>query len=339
MAEAFLELDGQRTATGSKEVDGRLEEILNISYQDFMKTFYARQKDLDNLLKEGGMGKREYLLKLLGLEDIKENAIMQIKADRDSLEEKKSWLAGALAETEDVEVRLENASLQIQTGEKVLQEAESSRAGFLDIAKMRRQELEAMAEKMHRHGILSEQVKSLEVADRELKDAAKATEKRLLEIDACKKRLSDLQRRLDRLAGIRDRLEILQPKRVVYEETARRAAAQEAAILGEKKAFAESQRSLHELEKDAAKLEGLLPQEEEHTKLQVQLLALEALRDRYGEMQARQKEDAIREQAIAASLPRTKKMVDDLHIAESRLKEIASSPQEEKRGARSSWQR
>lgn len=78
MAEAFLELDGQRTATGSKEVDARLEEILNISYQDFMKTFYARQKDLDNLLKEGGMGKREYLLKLLGLEDIKENAIMQI---------------------------------------------------------------------------------------------------------------------------------------------------------------------------------------------------------------------------------------------------------------------
>ena len=95
MAEAFLVLDGQRIATGSKEVDTRLEEILKISYQDFMKTFYARQKDLDNLLKEGGMGKREYLLKLLGLEDIKENAIMQIKADRDSLEEQEKLAGGS----------------------------------------------------------------------------------------------------------------------------------------------------------------------------------------------------------------------------------------------------
>jgi exonuclease SbcC len=54
--EAFLVLDGQRIATGSKEVDARLEDILKINYQDFMKTFYARQKDLDNLLKEGGDG-------------------------------------------------------------------------------------------------------------------------------------------------------------------------------------------------------------------------------------------------------------------------------------------
>ena len=67
-------MDGQRIAAGTKEVDQRLEDILKISYQDFMKTFYARQKDLDNLLKEGGMGKREYLLKLLGLDEIRERS-------------------------------------------------------------------------------------------------------------------------------------------------------------------------------------------------------------------------------------------------------------------------
>src|SRR5512137_440907 len=136
MPEAFLVLDGRRIATGSKEVDARLEEILKVSYQDFMKTFYARQKDLDNLLKEGGMGKREYLLKLLGLDDIKENAILQIKADRDSLEEQRNRLAGALAEIGDVKVRLENASLQILTEKKGLQEAESSRAGLMQVAKV-----------------------------------------------------------------------------------------------------------------------------------------------------------------------------------------------------------
>ena len=331
MAEAFLELDGRRTATGSKEVDTRLEEILKISYQDFMKTFYARQKDLDNLLKEGGMGKREYLLKLLGLEDIKENAIMQIKADRDSQETEKSWLAGALAETGDVEARLENASLEILTGEKCLQEAEGCRARLQEAWEKRRQELEAMAEKMRRHGLFAERVKGLESQDRELKETARATEKRLFEIGTCKKRLSDLQSVLDRLVGVSDRLEILLPLRVVYEETARRAAAQEAALQGEKKAFAESRRRLLELDKDAAMQEELLPREEEHTKLQARLLALGDLRDKHNEMQARQKEEAVREQAIVASISRTKKLIDDLHKAHARREEIAYCREEEKR--------
>ena len=329
--EAFLVLDGQRIATGSKEVDLRLEDILKINYQDFMKTFYARQKDLDNLLKEGGMGKREYLLKLLGLEDIKEYAIELIKSDRASLEEQKNRLAGALAEIGDVKARLEKAFRDIVTERKGLDEAEASRARLAEAGERRRQELEAMAEKMRRHGLLEERVKSLEAQDRELKETIKAAEKRLSEIDASQKRLSDLQPMLERLTVIKERLEILLPKREIYEETARRMAAQEAALQGEKKALAESQRRLLELDKDAAMREELLPREEEHTKLQAQLLALEGLRDKHSEMQARQKEEAVREQAIVANLSRTKNLIDDLYLARTRLEEIASCQDEEKR--------
>jgi len=331
LAEAFLMLDGRRIASGSKEVDGRLEEILKISYQDFMKTFYARQKDLDNLLKEGGMGKREYLLKLLGLEDIKENAILQIKTDQKALEEKKSWLAGALAEMGDVEARLKEASGQIFAGEKELQEAERSRVSSQRAAEGRRRDLEAMDEKMRRHGLLSEQAKGLEAADRKLEETAKAEELRLCEIDTCKKRLSELQGRLDRLASIRNRLDILLPRREAYEEAARRIAAQEAAILGEKKALAESLRTLQELEKGAKMLEDLLPKEKEHSELLVRLSSLESLRDRHTEMQTRLKEDAVRMQAVATSLARMKKMVGELLSAAARLKEIESCPEEEKR--------
>jgi DNA repair protein SbcC/Rad50 len=331
LAEAFLMLDGRRIASGSKEVDGRLEEILKISYQDFMKTFYARQKDLDNLLKEGGMGKREYLLKLLGLEDIKENAILQIKTDQKALEEKKSWLAGALAEMGDVEARLKEASGQIFAGEKELQEAERSRVSSQRAAEGRRRDLEAMDEKMRRHGLLSEQAKGLEAADRKLEETAKAEELRLCEIDTCKKRLSELQGRLDRLASIRNRLDILLPRREAYEEAARRIAAQEAAILGEKKALAESLRTLQELERGAKMLEDLLPKEKEHSELLVRLSSLESLRDRHTEMQTRLKEDAVRMQAVATSLARMKKMVGELLSAAARLKEIESCPEEEKR--------
>jgi exonuclease SbcC len=337
LAEAFLMLNGRRIASGSKEVDGRLEEILKISYQDFMRTFYARQKDLDNLLKEGGMGKREYLLKLLGLEDIKDSAILQIKTDQKSLEEKKSWLAGALAEMGDVEARLKEASRQIFAGEEELKEAERGREGYQKAVEARRQEREDMDEKMRRHGILSEQAKALEMADTKLEETAKAEELRLCEIEACKKRLSELHSRLDRLAGIRNRLDILLPKRAAYEEAARRIAAQDAAISGEKKALAESRRTLQELERGAEMQEGLLPKEKEHSELQIRLCALESLRDRHSEMQSRQKEDAVREHAVASSLARMKKMVGELAAAQARLKDIESCPEDEKR-CRSSQQ-
>ena len=108
-------------------------------------------------------------------------------------------------------------------------------------------------------------------------------------------------------------------------------AAQEAAMQGEKKALAESQRRLLELDRDAAMLEELRPREEEHTKLQAQLLALEGLRDKHSEMQARLKEEAVREQAIEANLSRTKMLIDDLYKARARLEEIASCREEEKR--------
>ena len=195
----------------------------------------------------------------------------------------------------------------------------------------RRQELEAMAEKMRLHGLLAERVKSLKSQDRELKDTITTAKKRLSEIDACKKKLSDIQPMLERLAGISDRLEILHPRRVVYEDTARHMAAKEAAWQGEKKALAESQRRLQELDRDVAMREELLPKEEEHTKLQARLFALEGLRDKYSEMQAQQKEEAVREQAIVANLSRTKKLIDDLYIARARREEIASCREEEKR--------
>jgi exonuclease SbcC len=330
-SDAIFYINNEIVSSGTRDVDQKLEEILKISYQDFMKTFYARQKDLDNLLKEGGMGKREYLLKLLGLEDIKENAILQIKTDQKSLEEKKSWLAGALAEMGDVDAQLKEASGQIFAGEKELQEAEKCRESYQRAADGRRQDLEAMDERMRRYGLLAEQAKALETADKKLEETVKAEELRLCEIDSCKKRLSELHSQLDRLAGIRNRLDILLPKRAAYEEAARRIAAQEAAIVGEKKALAESRRTLQELEKEAKMLESLLPKEKEHSELQIRISALESLRDRHSEMQSRQKEDAVREHAVASSLARMKKMVGNLHSAAARLKEIDSCPEEEKR--------
>jgi len=162
-AEAHLSLDGQMIAIGSKEVDGKLEEILKISYQDFMKTFYARQKDLDNLLKEGAAGKREYLLKLLGLDDIKEHAVDLIKIDKASLEAERNRLAGALMEMADVSVRLEKASHDILEAKRGLDEAERNRAALARAEEEKSRALEAFEEKMRLNGLLSREKAALRI--------------------------------------------------------------------------------------------------------------------------------------------------------------------------------
>ena len=329
--EANLLLDGQRIATGTKDVDQRLEEILKISYQDFMKTFYARQKDLDNLLKEGGSGKREYLLKLLGLDDIKEKAIEEIKSDRLALEEKKNRLAGALAEIGDVEARQEKAASDMLLAVRGLEETERTKSAKEATREKRRMELEAMAEKMRSHGLLAERVTQLEAQDRQERESINAAKMRLAEIESSKKRLMDLGPKLERLASIKYLLELLEPKRMVYEEIARKTAAAGAALQGEEKALSENKRRLLELDKDSALLDELKPKEAEHTKVQTHLDGLEGLRDKFNELQTRQKEETVRREALLANLARTKKAIEDLHKARARLEEIAPCLEEEKR--------
>ncbi|MDD4094436.1 MAG: SMC family ATPase, partial [Methanothrix sp.] len=299
--EAYLVLDGQRIATGSREVDARLESVLKISYQDFMKTFYARQKDLDNLLKEGAMGKREYLLKLLGLEDIKEYAVDLIKTDRAGLDEKKNRLAGALAEMGDVSLRLETAASDILAAKTDLEVAERRRESLAGVEETRRQGLEAMAERMRLHGILLERATSIESQKKSLDETARFEQTRLIQIESSKKRLSDIAPLLERLIVIKERLDDLEPNRSVYEQSARSIASQEAALVGERKALAESKKRLQELERDAAERTELKTLEEEHNRLQDRLVCLEELRDRHREMQAAIKEEIVRVQSTGAA--------------------------------------
>ncbi len=331
MPEAFLLLDDQRIAAGTKEVDQRLEEILKISYQDFMKTFYARQKDLDNLLKEGGTGKREYLLKLLGLDDIRELAIEQIKSDRTMLEEQKNRLAGAIAEIGDVEARLVEAAQGIQLAECELKEAESLHLALEDAHKKKALELEVQEEKMRSHSLLEEKRSRLESQDLAKREAIKKEQMRLADIEALKSQLLDLEPGLQRLKFVRERLELLEPKRKAYEDTYRKMAAAEAGIEGAKRALQENEERLLQLRSDAALLEELRPKEKEHSDLQAHLKRLEGLRNRYVELCARLKEETIRMSAAESNLARTEDSIKGLLLAKARLEEIQPRLKEARR--------
>ena len=329
--EAYLELDGQRIAAGSREVDSRLEEILKIGYQDFMKTFYARQKDLDNLLKEGATGKREYLLKLLGLEDIKENALDLIKADRAAAEEEMARLSGALAEIGDVSGRLEQAALDIQAEKKGLEEADSMRRDLALRQEERQKELDLQKERMGSYEMLQERKAGLEKRQADLYERAGAEEKGLAAIDLSRRRLQEIQPRLERLSEVREGLEALEPRRGAFEDLARSIASRRAALEGERKALAEGQSRLQHLEEDADERERLLSKEEEYVLLQDRLAALEKARDRHRDLQSDIRQAQSQEQSLEERLDRAARLRSDLLCDKARLAEIGSCREEESR--------
>jgi len=129
--EARLAIDGDLVATGTREVDARLEEILKINFSDFMKTFYARQKDLDNLIKDRGSEKREYLLALLGLDEVRERALVEIRSDLKEVEGEIGRIEGAMTEIVDVD---EAIGLRAGEGASLAEELARARGLESDLA-------------------------------------------------------------------------------------------------------------------------------------------------------------------------------------------------------------
>jgi len=325
MPEAILLLDGQRIAVGTKDVDLRLEEILKINYQDFMKTFYARQKDLDNLLREGGVGKREYLLKLLGLDDIRESALEQIRSDRVSLEEQKNRLEGSIAEIGDVEAEIARVAAGIREAECQLNEAQGLQSSWEETRKKHSSQLEFQEQKMHSHKLLTERRLRLESQIQELDGSISAQRRRLEEIESARKELAELEPGLCRLAEVRERLDILEPKRQAHADISKKIVAAEAALDGVRSALQDSESRLALLHRDAAERDKLRSDESEHTLVQADLRRLEDLREKHARLQLSLKEQKARQAAVLEISARNDSAIQELESLKARLDEIQPS--------------
>jgi len=320
--EAILAIDGSRVAMGSREVDLRLEDLLKISFSDFMKTFYARQKDLDNLLREGGTGKREYLLKLLGLDEIKERAIEHIKNDIRSIEDQRNKISGALAEIRDIEKKIEETSLEIRQASARANAAKEREAAMSKAAEEKRRELDFQAEKKQSHDLISERIAGLEASISEKSGAALAEERRLKDIERSKSLLSELEPRLMRLETIKACLDSLEPKRKAYDELNGRLIRTRAELDGASRVLDEYRQRLLALERDKKALLEIEPQEQEYRELSDSFSRLEEIRDRYTDLQNRLKGERIREGSLHDNLTRANEAIAQLRDARKRIEEL-----------------
>lgn len=322
LAHAELLLDGRPVARGTREVDLRLEEILKISYQDFMKTFFARQKDLDNLLREGGTGKREYLLKLLGLDDIRERALQQIREDTGNLKGQEDRLQGAMAEIGDVDSRIAEISRANSSSRAALAGAKRQEEDLARAVEQKRADLAVQEQKSHAHDLICERLNHLRASFVEKREGLRLAEDRLQEIKACRQMLEEMHPQLERLDAVRQKIEHLEPKGREHEDISRRLAANAARKEAMARMLAEGLERLNALYQDRASLADLLPEEQEFGRLQRSILQLEDLRDKHQRKMGQLSEERVRLNATSSRLEAVRNHLEKLHLAEVRLQEL-----------------
>ena len=320
--EAALDIDGHRVASGSREVDGRLEEMLKISFQDFMKTFYARQKDLDNLLREGGTGKREYLLKLLGLDEIRERSVEQIKSDLRALDGQKNRISGALAEIGEVERRIEDFARSVSSAKEELIRSRKMETSLAEEAAMRRRELDLQAEKRRSHDLLSERISRFETSASDKKRIIEAEEIRLREIDELKKLLAELEPKQKRLKIVKARIDLLEPRRKEHDKLIQRSIRIGTELSALEQTIQDSEQRLASLTNERSKLEDIKPLEAEYQEVQAAYAKLETLRDRHMELRTCIEGERIRRDSIKANLARAETAKKQLLDAQLRIVQL-----------------
>lgn len=321
-SEAAIDLDGHRVAMGSSEVDLKLEEILKISYQDFMKTFYARQKDLDNLLKEGGTGKREYLLKLLNLDEVRERSMELMKSDLRKLEDLSNRLEGALAELGDVDSRIEDVSKSIASANADLLGFRESEKNLAAESEKRRHELNEQITKQHSNDLLKQKISDIESNASEKKRAIDADRLRIDEIESSKRTLAELEPDLKRLEFVKVRMDEIEPKRKKHDNLQRIMIKARTELDMAIRSLAEQDKRLESLLQDRLDLDKIKPIETEYQETIVNCQRLEALRDRHNELRTRLNVENTRLESVQANASRSEEAIRTILLAKDRLAEI-----------------
>lgn len=327
-AEASLFLDGRQIAYGAREVDLQLERLLKITFQDFMRTFYARQKDLDNLLREGGSGKREYLLKLLGLDEVRESVLNAIKADLRSAQDESTQVTGAVQEIGDVEARIRANADEITSAGDVLSHTLESESRLSQEMDKRRLDLDRESERQRQHEILRAALSRLESEASRLREEASEEARRLREMEAARNELDGLAPDLARLEDIRRVLAVLDPKKDNYDRLILQKESLEAQASASSRLLSDGEERLTTLKEDLALLKGLDPGEQEYGSLVTRIAEYDMLQEKHNDLSEKLAIETARQNAAKQNLDRARAELDDLLHAASRLAEI--SPKKER---------
>ncbi|TAJ44264.1 AAA family ATPase [Methanofollis fontis] len=196
--DAELFMDGRQLADGVSAVGTEVRRLLGMSPADFRHTVFAAQKDLLSLLDTQPGRRKEWFMRVLGIDRIRDESLAILKEESDRLEGDLDQIGGRLAEIDEEATgrALEGATETIRTLTAATCEREEECTRLTDQQAGRADEIAAHEGREREYLRLGEQAKA---AQKEISDLQDECQRLAAEIDGCAALVAeceDLERRI-----------------------------------------------------------------------------------------------------------------------------------------------
>lgn len=259
--DAALFMEGAHLAEGVSDVARQVRRVLGMGPEDFRHTVFAAQKDLLSLLDRQPGKRKEWFMRVLGIDHLRDEGIAALKERLDLVERDLEGIGGRLAEVDEeaTAVRLEETGVQVREAQAAIAGTEAALSRAEEEARVLVERLHALEEGERLHLRLSE---GREAAEREVARCKGEEERRSAEIRAC----AALVAECEALAAAEEEdLEALQAfeaaeeRRQVYERCAERFQTLLSSAGETKQRLEGLDAALARLDADAERVEALRP--------------------------------------------------------------------------------
>lgn len=144
---------GHTIADGISAVDEYVPRLLGMSLDEYEATYLCRQKDLDRLADMGGVERRQFFLRVLGVQRIA-TALRDCRTRKNELGREVQGLETGLGDAEPIERELQEANAELHAAERELVEATTELSRAENDAKSARDAFHALAQLKERHDAL-----------------------------------------------------------------------------------------------------------------------------------------------------------------------------------------
>jgi len=298
--DAQIFLGGNLLAEGVSAVEGEVARAIGMGAADFKSTIYAGQKDLLSLLDETPGGRKQWFMRVLGIDYLKKESDALLKGeieekehevsaiehliaeyDRESLLQRRGEIegeiAGLQAEIQDLGTRKGEAEQECAAAEQTQKQLRSKKERFIALREQEQARIDSLARLEGELAQLQQKITALRGYREEFKHLAGA-ENEYTRLSSLIEELSEKKEQHDRCIAERQRMGDL--------------------IAGHEAQINQFRERITRLEEDARTIRDLEPSIRNLEALRLQVAELDARESRYRELWEAQADSEARYQGI-----------------------------------------
>lgn len=318
--DAALFMEGEQIAEGVSDVALQVRRVLGMGPEDFRHTVFAAQKDLLSLLDRQPGKRKEWFMRVLGIDHLRDEGLAALKERLDLVERDLDGIGGRLAEVDEeaTAVRLEETGVQVREAVVAIAETDAALSRAEEEARVLAERLRTLEEEERLHLRLSE---GRQAAEREVARFKGDEERRSAEIRACSALLAEcetLAATEERDHEILEAFDAAEERRQVYERCAER-------FQNLLSAAGETKQRLEGLDAALARLDV---ERERFERLRPAVERLGEVRRRLEEERGREAQDRDLQAGIGAAEERVRRIEHSLAALEAGIAALAGKQTE-----------